>query len=61
MDWMIWLEFLKDENIAKFMSDYTIAIGIIAAAIGIIVKRSPGETDDAIWEAIKNKFRLVKK
>jgi hypothetical protein len=61
MEWAAILELLKDENIAKFLSDYTIAIGVIGGVIGVAVKFIPGKADDAIWEEIKNKFRLVKK
>lgn len=61
MEWMAILELLKDENLAKLLSEYTIAIGVLGGAIGVAVKIIPGKTDDELWQAIKDKFKLVRK
>jgi len=59
---MEWLAVFKDQNIAAFIADYTVAIaflgGVITAACKYLI---PGKKDDQFWQAIKENFKLVKK
>lgn len=49
-------EMFNDHNIAVWISEHMIFIGIIIGIGTIIAKWTPGKADDEVWAWLKEKF-----